>query len=525
MISAAFASRVSRLCLLVALCTGGVLGWTQSAHADEFVDRVNATFKGIADNARTDLTILPVLHAVEAPPAVLRTQYRAALFGNAGPGWAESAAWAQKPAQKAILEALATVTKEDDRLKAFVFAQPYGVDGVSVDFVSKNMYTELGDPPLLAAARHLYMPAMEYTGILVHVEATRLLEAGDLTGGLKVLNDWLFFCRQMSDRPMVREKKWAMESMRLALERMRDLVYTDFRSDKRTTNLSGLREVNTRLRDRRGFMQLERIEIPEGDFIAREQLVNKIMDPATGRPSAASFGQLMARVSSTDRPLRLFSGVAYWDSARENHANLRDTQKMLKGIGDDWRRRWRLSVFDRFLTTATEYRRQVQTSTKYAVLMDAFSDVDSLFGLRQQLRTEIGGTRMAIGVYGFFLRQKTLPRALGAVRPEFIDAVDKDPFSRREFDLQFFVPERDTTRPGEDPKPHTLNLYPPAPFPVFSVNLGSDQFVIYSVGPDDGIGSAVFATQERVGVPGDYLLFPPTLSLYRQRLLDTNELK
>lgn len=504
-----------------------VLGLAAStvARADDFTDKVNAPFKAIAEKSRSDLIILPKLAAMDPAPAVLRTQERAALLGSKGPGWQECADWAQKPAQKAVLEAIAQVTKEEDRLKAFAFAQPYGVEGVSIDLISKNMYTELGDPPLLSDARHLYMPAMENAGILSHVEASRLHASGDLAGAMKVMVDWMFFARQIADRPMIKEKKWAMQSMILASERLRDLVYQDLVGDKPNIDAAALRKVNDRLKERRGFLALDRIQFPEGDFVAREQLVKQVFVTNAG-PNEATFPGTMARITATDRPLTRFAGAAFWGSAMKGHANYRETTSMLSGIGDDWRRRWQLDPFDKYVNTATDYRKRVQTTGKFAVLNRAFDDVDSLFQLRRVLQTEVAGTRLAIGVYAFHVRFKSFPVSLAPVRPEFIDTIDKDPYSSKKFDIRYLVPVRDTVKGanGEE-KLHAINLYPPAPYPTFKVELGADRFVLYSVGPDDAPGLAVYATQTRVGVPGDYLLFPPTISLYRQRLLETNELK
>lgn len=494
------------------------------ARADEFTDRVNAPFKAIPEKLRSDLVVLPALAEMEKPPEVVKTQARAALLGSKGPGWRECAEWAQRPKQQAVLEKLAEVTKEEDRLKAYVFAQPYGVEGVDVGLVSKGMYTELGDPPLLAAAQHLYMPGLESAGVLAHVEASRLAEAGDALGAIKVLTDWLFFCRQVADRPTIAETRWAMVSMKAALERVRDVVYGDFRAETHLSDLTTLREAITRLKERRGFLMLDRLRLPTADFDARDQLLGKVMDPS-GRPSETSFGPVMARVDASERPLKLFSSTAFWDGARGSHANRRDTAQVLSGLREDWRRRWELPPFDKYVSTTTDYRKVVRTSTKYATLNGAFDSMDDLFSLRQQLRAELGATRMAMGVYGFFLRNRTLPQTMASARPEFIDAVDKDPYSPRGADLSFFVPERDTAKPGEERRPHVVNVFPPPPAPQFSIPLGADQFVIYSVGPDGLAGRCTYATQERAGVPGDYLLFPPAVSLYRRRLIETNQLQ
>lgn len=515
---------------LLTACTLAVTALAPRALGDEFVDRVNAAFRGIPADKRSDKVILPLVAAMDPAPSILRTPERAALLGNKGPGWSECAEWAQKPAQKAVLDALEKVTKEEDRLKAYAFAQPYGAEAMgsdkeSIDLLSKNMYTELGEPPLLAAATFGYLRPLENAGMLVQVEASRRVEAGDLTGALKVLTDWLFFCRQIVDRPFLKEKKWAMEAMKLALERMRDVAYQDFRSESRKADAAQIREVITRLRERRGFLLLDRITLPEADFIASEQLLAMVMSPS-GEPDPDRFGRFLARASSADKPLRLFSSSAYWDSAREGHASLRDSNDMLRIIRGDWFKRWQLTPFDRMMGTNTDYRKKVVTSPKYATLIGPFRPIDDLFSLRQQLRTELGGTRMTLGVIGFVARQKTLPLTLAAARPEFIDAIDKDPFNAGTTnDLRYFVPQRDTTRPGEDPKPHVIKLYPPPPQPTFEVPFGPDMFVIFSVGPDGSGEFASLATQTRQGISGDYLLFPPTISLFRQRLLDIDQLK
>lgn len=498
--------------------TGSVLG-------DQYKDRVNAEFKGVADNQRSDKELLPLLAAMDAPPAVVKSQAQAALNGSQGPGWSELQAWAQKAPETAVLDALAKVTKEENRAKAYVFAQSYGAEIADLDMISKNMYTELGEPELLSAARHLYMPSLERAGILVHVEASRLNEDGKTYQALKVLNDWLFFCRQMADRPFLREKKWAMESMQLALERMRDVIYVDLKRDKHGMDYEKIIEINKRLKDKKGFLAIERIRLPEAEFIGREQLISAIMG-SDGKPSAQTFGPMLARAASSERPLRLFSASAFWDSVREKHAGSRETLEMLQKVRGDWTTRWDLDYFDRVLSIASDYKRQVATTPKFSALQLGLGDVESLIALRQQLKVELTGTRMSLGVYGFFLRNKAMPASLPATRPDFIELVDKDPFSRTGKDLEFFVPERDTPKDADGKKqPHVIEIYAPDPTPRFKVPLGSDVFVVYSVGPDEDRGNALFATQTRTGVPGDYVLFPPLLSLYRQRLVEKNELK
>lgn len=497
-----------------------------AARADEYVDRINKLFATIPPDKRSDTVLLPLLGAMDPAPPILGSQDRAALLAWKGPGWDDCAAWAQKPAQKAVLDAMRKVTEGEDLRTGFAWGQPYGIDGVPVDFVTKGLYTELGDPPMLAGAQHLYMPLLEEMGILAHVESSRLASEGKFDEAIGLMVRWVHFCRQIADRPFVREKHWAMWSMLLGLERIPDLAYADFRADKRVLTPEQLKAHIARLRLKDGFLAVERIRIPEGDLTAKEQLVARIMKPRGGA-DPETFGKTMARISSVERPLRLFSATAKWDQARMTTAGEMDLSRLVSGLRTDWTKRWELSPFDVLLRQQSTYRTTVRREDRFAVLQSqSFDEFEQLFPLRRSILTQAAGARMSLGVYGFLLAQRTLPPAMSAIRPAFAPATDKDPFSSRGNDILYFVPVRDTPKnaDGSD-RPHTLRIFPPEPKPSVELQLGADQFVVYSVGPDDNNGRCAEATQGRPGVPGDYLLWPPSLSLIRQYFLDTNQLK
>lgn len=506
-----------------------VLATFTPARADAYKDRVNQTFRGVAADKRSDAVLLPLLAKLDPAPSTIRTQRDAALHAAEGPGWSDAEAWAQKPAQTAVIDALASITKEEDRSKAHAFAQLYGADIADLDLVSQGLYSELGEPELLAAARHLYLPAIERAGMLVHVEASRLTEAGKTEPAIKLLTDWVFFCRQIADRPFLREKRWGMENMRLGLERIRDVVHTDMRAGKRGMDAERVLDLNKRLRDVRGFLAIDRIRMPEADFIAKEQLISGIMG-ADGKPSADTFGPLLARAASSERPLRLFSAAAFWDGVRSAHADRKKTLDILAASQADWSKRWELKAFDPILVSAGTFRRRIATTPEFTALQVGLSDVDGLFALREELRVEAAGTRATLGVYGFWLKFRNLPPGLPSVRPDFVQSVDSDTFSRTTKNLEFFVPMRDTPK-GSDgsPQEHKMIVQSPSGLATFTVPLRDDIFVMYSVGPDDANGNALRATQSyraKLGEPsGDYVLFPPMISLERQRLLDLNQLK
>ncbi|MFN7019968.1 MAG: hypothetical protein ACK4WH_01405 [Phycisphaerales bacterium] len=491
---------------------------------DEFVNRVNALVRKAQDDKRSDLVLLPLLPDLKPPPAVLRSQYDAALYGNHAPNWAECVAWAQAEPQKKIIDAMAAVTVEGaDPIKGFVFGLPYGADLAGPELVTKEMYVELGDPPTLAAAKFLYMDELEIVGILMHVEASRLAADGEIMGAIDQMRRWLLFTRQMADRPMLKEKKWAMESMLAAFERICDLAYVDFRAEQHKTEPARLRDVISQTAQRSLF--LERIRLPEGDFIAREQLISRVLIERGGT-NPDTFAPTMARIGAVDRPLRLFSSTAHWEQARPLHAGWYDTTDAIKGLVSDWERRWTLSAFDTYQSTRSYWELRVRNRPRLAVVGLGLDDVPALFTLRRKIEAYQAGTRMALAAFAYYLREKTIPNSLSAVTPAYSRRVDVDPYSSKGRDIQYFRPQVDTPKDARgNPKPYELRLFPVPPRPELRVTLDNTHFVVYSVGPDDKPDLAQDCTQGQEGKSGDYLFWPPELSLQRQRLIESGQLK
>lgn len=521
-------SRIHRMCRrpLAAglLAAAAMLTVALPALADEFVDRANAAIRKVGDDRRSDKVLLPLLPTLARPPAILKDQRQAALFGNKGPGWAECVAWAQAETQKKLLDTLKTITRDDnDPQKSFGFGLPYGIDATDPDLVASEMYVDLGDQGTLAAAKFLYLDELEHLGVLVHVEASRRLEAGDGGGALEIMKEWLFFCRQMADRPFLKEKLFGMQSMLLALQRISDIAYTDFRSQKHVFAPSTLVNMVGLLRDR--SLYIDRIRLPEADFIAREQLISKVITNKGG-PNPATFATTMARIAAVDHPLRLFSSAAYWEKARAGHAGWYDCQTAISGLKSDWETRWKLPPFDVLHSRRTYYRDKIAGRPRLAVVAMGMDQIEDLFPLRREIDVEQSGARMGLACYAYFLREKTLPPVLASVRgPNFTRVIDTDPYSSTNRELQYFRPVTDTPkdRNGND-LPFSLRLWLPDPLPQFEVPLDKTHFVLYSIGPDDKSQKAADCTQGRP-IEGDYLLWPPALSLLRQKMIDTGELK
>ncbi|MCA9287559.1 MAG: hypothetical protein KDA05_03185, partial [Phycisphaerales bacterium] len=310
--SRVFRSLARRALAGVAMAVG--LGAT-NASAQTPVDRVNAPYLAIPEANRSDLILLPALADMEPAPVGAQAPQQAMLLPAGSTNWSRAEAWATGQTQVAVLAALDRITQETDYRRAMVFAQPYG-PGVPRPMIAAGLYTELGDPPTLAAANFGYMAPLDDLACLVHVEATRRLAAGDPAGAIDVLTDWTFFARQMADRALFREVVFGYRQMIDAMERIRDIAYQDMRGDRALT-LQQIQDAIARLAEDK-LLGIERLALPRGERTSTEQLTDRVFG-RDGQLNAGAFSSAMAAAGSSGRPLRLFSEAARWSGAADAH--------------------------------------------------------------------------------------------------------------------------------------------------------------------------------------------------------------
>jgi hypothetical protein len=402
---------------------------------------------------------------MDPPPASAATPEKAAMLPAGSSGWAAAEQWAQGAPQKAVLEALVTITKEDRQEEAMAFGQPYGADAMAaspngVALIKAGLYTELGDPPVLSGAKFLYLPALDRMECLVNVEATRLAAAGQVDQGVMTVAEWMSFSRQIADRQMYQEARWGVRSMARAMERMRDIAYVDFRSGSRKLTGEQIVALLDKMKARGGYLRLERLNFPEGNRFAAEQALARVFG-RNGTPGP-EFGQTMHAWPARRRPLRLFAEVARWDQVAAGHANLHDTQEELRKVYGDLAGRWPLQAFDVRMDTPTDLERM--DSEKFAVLSAVIPDMRPIFNDRQVLRTQAVGTGCALGALAFYYNTKSFPPQLESLRPRYVNRMEADPYNPdrargKEPPLQYYVPIRDEKfAPGVAPHPHEINV-------------------------------------------------------------------
>lgn len=510
------------LSALVPVAFAASLALAPLARADEYVDRANALIGKIPDARRSDLIVLPLVAKMDKPPEAVSDKGGSILYDNTAPGWSTYAEWANKPAQRAVLDAFAKVTENNAYQQRMIFGLPYGVEGVPPELVMEGMYIELGDPPTLAAAKFEYFEKLGWAMDLLCVEANRLLADGKPFDALKVLSNGLFFCRQLADRESAFEKRRGMTGMCVFLEAARDIVYRDSRSASPKLTPDQLKEAVKAISER-DMLSIERIAFANYDKIAGEQVASRIF-LANGKINPATFAPTMSRIASGERPLRLFSEAGHWERVVSRHKGAADTKTMINNVANDYAKRWSLDQFDPYMTRAEDLAGANRNA--YGAVHPLFRSMRALLMLRQRLRAEAGGTRMAMGVQAYVLKNKTLPPDFSAIRPAFVPEIELDPYRPMKKRMSFFVPIRDTAGPRGNAEPHEIRVFQVPEYPNFSVRLGADQFVIYAAGPDESADQCHDATQANPDYKsGDLLLWPPRVSLLRQYLTEQGLLK
>ncbi len=500
---------------------------------DEFIGRANALYADIKPELRSDAILLPAIAKLEPAPVAVAAIEQAILLPADAPAFAPARKWAEARPQQDALEALARATAlptGNGPTKAF--GQPYGVAALeNRSLVASSLYTELDEPPTLAAAQHLYLAGLDRLMLLVHVEATRRAADGDPAGAIDALLNLMVLGRQIADRQLVAEALWGYQAMTSALSRIRDVAYVDFRGGRALTQ-EQLRAIVDRLQDDRGRLIFARLKFPQAERIAGEQIIARVFNPRpAGTPRPEEFGKTLARLASRDLPLRLFQESARFAAASESHADRLDTEEMLGKVVDDWANRWSLDWFHPRMSEAFDYAKL--NKTRFAVIDAAVRDAGQLFQARQIARLEVIGTRTALGALGHSYQFKLFATTITSVARDWIPRKEEDvynPQGRRLGEvppLQYFVPMRDTKdrfSDREEIQPHPLSIVTGSG-QNFTVRLRDDTFILYSVGSDNERNWAerIQNTPKRV-IGADYLLWPPIDSLYRQYLKDSGRL-
>lgn len=508
------------------------------AQGVDFIERINQANRAIPQDQRADAVLFPAMIGMQEPPAVVSVieegrPIDAMLLGPGLRGWSDASQWSAAEPQQRVLSVLDEITQEAMFPDSMVIAQPYGIDGVSVDLVRAGLYSELGDPPTLTSADLRFLPKLTNVVILAHVEASRRLDEGNPAGALDVLVDVLHLGRMMANREFFEEVAWGYRTMIDAAIRVRDIAYIDYTSDQQVLTYDELTEVINRIDPgRRGFLMIDRLRLPEGDRIGAEQVLSRIFDER-GRPTDR-FAPTMSALSTSDRPLRRFSEAGLWTQLQTIHGDGFATRQSVNDVFNDWSQLWTQNDFAPGHKLVREYDR-LNPITE-GVVLAVVPEMTGLFNERRILRTEVAGTRSALAVMAYKTRLRTLPVNITSLRPQILPEREVDPFGpirdnrNRPLvsEFQYMVPTRDkAVDPAVGPEPLAIDIIMlnQRNFTI-GVGLDDDEFVVWSTGPDlDDDTARRVRENTRSLYDGDYLIWPPVISLYREFLQAEGELR
>ncbi len=533
---------ISAVTKTLALFTACIVQTSLCLAQDTEIDRINAIYTTISAEKRADLILLPALIAIEEFPAqavLPRTPgddpvAKAMTIPVDGPGWTQAVQWATAPAQRAALDALKRATDDEDGQLPMGFGLPYGLSAVAdepggLDLIAAGVLTDLGDPPLLATPVHGHLDKLNALVALANIEATRLSAQGNILDAVELLIDLLYVGRQMADREYHEEALWGLDTMNAALQRIRDVAYTDFRSDAHRLTDTALVQGINRLDENLGFLRLDRLRFPRADRFAGDQIVGLVFSEF-GDPTP-EFGKIMARVGAGTHQLTLFSQVPRWNTLAIGHNQGDVTKENIRKVQNDWAQRWALDPFDPRLANQT-YQDSL-AGQRDALINAIFShDSQALFVARRRLDTELTGTRAAFAVLAYYYRQDAFPPQIASIRPRYLKELEDDPFNPTTRDrggvpeFMYFVPIRDTQQKARVTTYSIIVDIIEPTAPNFNAVLDDSHFVLYSVGPD---GKKDWAKNVREDVSevfdGDFLIWPPTISLYRHHLDEMGRLE
>lgn len=498
------------------------------ASGQSWIEQANALYDDIIPSRRSENIILPALIGLEPAPVGVETIDKAMMMFAGAQGWSQAESWATSAPSRAVLEALdkATVGETYDTAKAFSLR--YGTDGVSVEMIRAGMYTELGDPPLLAGAKHRYMDKFDDLRCLVHVEATRLLSEGEVAQAMDLLVDLAQFGYQIADRETLKESRWGYVTMANAIMRVRDIAYQDFKGDRKV-DLDAMGKVIDRLHPENGALRLDRLNFPRGNEIAARQLIDVLYIPRAG-VDETRFVSTMVRLATSDLPLRRFSAASRFEANMDKQKSWFEIDDVVDDVFASWSKKWSFDRFDPVLALPFAWETDVVGEDALVVRVGVGGDMGELFDLRTQVTLERVGTRQALGLLGRYYLAGSFAPKIDGIRPRWVDRLEDDPLNTlrtggRLPPMRYFRPVTDFYLPDEraERQPHTMQLFP-GDGTNFEVTLYEDQFLLYSTGENGVDDNGIRLSVDPESMVGDYLIWPPMLGLHREHLRQIGEI-
>jgi hypothetical protein len=344
----------------------------------------------------------------------------------------------------------------------------------------------------LKNTRFAYLDAMSTLTAYATAETYRLMESGDMQGGLDLAVAMAIITRQACDRDFVAEKEWGLDQLSGVLSNLRDMLWR-YQSQFTKEQLYELAwKEMPYLRPSRGHLLM-----PEADRIVAETIIKDLFDAFSGEADPEQFRETFTEIQSVDEPLSRFGAARRWTQIAPVHGSRVASLQKLTLVYDDWWRRWRIQAYDPLLERASEF--EEVNPIRYAAVLFSVQNVPELFQIRDILIAEVNATAIAAGLCAYRNETGRYPRDLKMIYAAFVrKRSDVDPF---EESLAGFGYKRIESKTAID-------------IDATRIWLESGNALMWSVAYDheDAHGTTV----DTSGASGDLLLWPPSKSLLRE---------
>lgn len=390
-----------------------------NAQSPELLQKLNEPWMRVTEQSRSATRLFTAYLDLTKPPQEIGEEFNLKTIYPGMEGFEAVSKWAADNAAmgKALIELQ----------NCQVLGVPYGTEGVDPKFVERGLVVLVAPGGDLTKVEFPYLGALDSIAAYVVADMYRLCEAGKFEEAFAIGVAHLRVMRQACDAQMFEEKSFAMTMLADAMSVHRDIIYTY--KDKLGIEL--LRKLATKdypFLKPADNERLRRLAMPEGDMLVATELLKSVFDD-NGQADQSKFAVTFSGMQAREEPLTGFGAMKRWERVAGVHGSLDASMIKLTAVYDDWWRRWRMRPFDPMMSLPTEF--SVINPVKYAAVVFATRDIESLFTLRRRLVTEFCGLVSAAGLCGYRLQFEDWPNDIEKSYARFFPKrFDFDPYDR-----------------------------------------------------------------------------------------------
>jgi hypothetical protein len=396
-----------------------VLAPAANAQSPELLKKLNEPWMRVTEQSRSATRLFTAYLDFTKPPQEIGEEFNLKAIHPGMEGFDAVSKWAADNAAmgKALIELQ----------NCQVLGVPYGTEGVDPKFVERGLVVLVAPGGDLSKVEFPYLKALDAIAAYVVADMYRLCEAGKFDEAFTIGVAHLRVMRQACDAQMFEEKSFAMTSLADAMSVHRDIIY----AYKDKLGIELLRKLATKdypFLKPADNERLRRLAMPEGDMLVANELLQSVFD-GNGQADQSKFAETFSGMQAREEPLTGFGAMKRWERVAGVHGSLDASMIKLTAVYDDWWRRWRMRPFDPMMSLPTEF--SVINPVKYAAVVFATRDIESLFTLRRRLVTEFCGLVSAAGLCGYRLQFEDWPNDIEKSYARFFPKrFDFDPYDR-----------------------------------------------------------------------------------------------